>query len=181
MHSGRLWGAKKPPRDRSWGVRAGPGAPGNQPKASPGRSWDAPGRLRSGPRARLVHRALSNTLAERFFIVAVSSRTSSDVRFTSVFMVFCCHQTKYAQHARAQQKRSKIEASQKSSPGASGRPKIEPERFISRDKTRKSRAKLCDFLKSGRERARRSDQERRFGRPRAPRPRGTWMMVRQER
>ena len=44
---GRLWGANKPPRDRSWVARSGPRACGKRPKAFPGRSRDAPGRPRS--------------------------------------------------------------------------------------------------------------------------------------
>ena len=67
--SEQIQDAKKRPQDRSWSIRGGPGAPWNRPKASPGRSWDSPGRLWSDPRARLVHRALSNALAERLCIV----------------------------------------------------------------------------------------------------------------
>ena len=86
--SGQIQDAKKRPQDRSWGVRGGPRAPGNRPKASPGQSWDAPGRLRGGPRAHLVHRALSNTLAERFCVVFVVSRKSSKLKIRAPTQCF---------------------------------------------------------------------------------------------
>ena len=85
---GRVRDAQKRPRDRSSGVRGGPRAFGDRPKASPGGSQDAPGRLRSHPRAHLVHRALSSTLAERFRIVFVVSRKSSKLKIRAPTQCF---------------------------------------------------------------------------------------------
>ena len=79
---------KKDPGIDLWGVRGGPRAHGNRSKVSPGRSRDAPGQLRSGPRARLVRRALSNTLAERFCIVFVASCRSSKLEICAPTQCF---------------------------------------------------------------------------------------------
>ena len=86
--SGRVWDAKRRPRDRSWGVRGGPRASGNQPKVSTGGSWDAPVRFRSGPQAHVVHRALLSTLAERFCVVFVVSCKSSKLKIRAPTQCF---------------------------------------------------------------------------------------------
>ena len=68
-----------------------PGRPkafGDRPKTSPGGSWDVPRRLRSGPRAHLVHRALSSTPAERFCVVFVVSRKSSKLKIRAPTQCF---------------------------------------------------------------------------------------------
>ena len=85
-------------------------------------------------------------------------------------------------HARERRKGSKIQAFRcpKSSPEASGRPKIEPGRPGSRDKTRKSRAKLIVFFESGRERADKATKSDVFGGQERAGSEGTDEMVRQE-
>ena len=54
-------------------------------------------------RARLYGRAPSKTLGQQFFIVSALSRESADVRFDTVFAMFCCLRTKRRQRQREQE------------------------------------------------------------------------------
>ena len=113
------------------------GRPGRA-RGGRGRSKSAPGRVPSLPRtvpkrirARSEHRGSSNALAERFFVVFVLSRESSDVPRVPVFTVFCWVRTKLARHARARRESSKIEA-------------FRPPKTIPRpSKTRRNRARAA--------------------------------------
>ena len=58
-------------------------------QATPGRSQDAPERVRSDVGARAARKAPSGSSSQRFFIVFVLSRESSDVLFALVFTAFC--------------------------------------------------------------------------------------------
>ena len=103
--SGQVGDAKKSPRGRSWSVWGGAGTFGNRPEPSRGRSKDAPGRLRSDPRVRLVHRALSNTLAERFCNVFASSRESPKLEIRAPTQCFVrvrrsCRSVRTRRHKR---------------------------------------------------------------------------------
>ena len=80
---------KKPARVPSWGAPDKPRAPRNRPKVSPGRSQDAPGPSWSGIRTRVKHQGLSKVLTARFLVVFVSRCASLDMRFVSVFTMFC--------------------------------------------------------------------------------------------
>ena len=124
------------------------GRPGRA-RGGRGRSKSVPGRVPSLPRtvpkrirARSEHRGLSNALAERFFVVFVLSRESSDVLPVPRFTMFCWVRTKLAPNARARRESSKIEAFRppKSTSGPSGRPKIEAGRASSSVQERKSLA-----------------------------------------
>ena len=87
--SGRDRDAPKPAQGRSWD---GPGAPrgtGRRPRATPGRFQDAPERVRSDVEARAARQAPSDSSSQRFFVVFVLSRKSSDVLFAWVFTAFC--------------------------------------------------------------------------------------------
>ena len=75
-------GRSRASRERSWDGQGAPRELGTRPKVVPSRTQNAPGLLRSSVRACLERRTLSNTIAERFFHVSGSSRTSSDVRKT---------------------------------------------------------------------------------------------------
>ena len=66
-------------REQSWDAQGVPREARKRPKVSPSPSQDAPGPLRSSVRACLERRALSNTIAERFWSVSGSSRKSSDI------------------------------------------------------------------------------------------------------
>ena len=83
--SGRVREAPKPGRERSWDAPGEPRAAGRRPRASPGRSQDAPGLVRSDVGARAARQAPSDESSERFFVVFALSRVSSDVLFVSVF------------------------------------------------------------------------------------------------
>ena len=89
--SGRDRDAPNSPQGRSWSAPGEPRAARSHPKASPGQSREAPGPPRSGVRARLEYRALSNMITERLLVVFALARGSSDVCFVliSVFTVFC--------------------------------------------------------------------------------------------
>ena len=87
--SGRDRDAQNSPRGRSWSAPGEPRAARSRPKASLGQSREAPGPPRSGVRARLEYRALSNMITERLLVVFALARRSSDVCFVSVFTVFC--------------------------------------------------------------------------------------------
>ena len=180
-------------RDATWTRQSGLKSDLGTPRARQERPGDVQERARDGPKtlpgtsgamSECVRRnKQSRTRHRNVFSSFLSCRAKapmcSSYQFLQCFVAF----ERCKQRARAQQKRSKIRAFRpsKSSPGPSERPKIEPGRRISRDRTRKRRAKLCDFWESGRERARRSDQERKSWRPRAPSARTHWAMVRQER
>ena len=86
---GRARGAPKLGRERSWDAPGAPRAAGRRPRASPGRSQDAPGPVRSDIEVRAARLTQSDASSERFFIDFDSSRESSDVLFVSVFTVFC--------------------------------------------------------------------------------------------
>ena len=88
--SGRAREAPKPGRERSWDAPGEPRAAGRRPRASPGRSQDAPGPVRSDVGVCATRQAKSDASSERFFFVFVLSRESSDVLFVPVFTVFCC-------------------------------------------------------------------------------------------
>ena len=98
---------KKWPRGRSWeaagGFRTVPGASGKRP----GGSWDALGTTSGAVRSLPWHRALSKRLADRIFVVFVSSRESSDVLRVPRFVVFCCSWTKKATNGREGRRSSK--------------------------------------------------------------------------
>ena len=87
--SGRDLDAPKPSQERSWDAPGSPRAAGRRPRASPGRSQDAPGPVRSDVGVCATRQAQSDASSERFFVVFVLSRESSDVLFVSVFTVFC--------------------------------------------------------------------------------------------
>ena len=93
----------------------------------------------------MKHRALLNTIVERFVPVFALSRGSSELCFVSVFTVFCWLRATSDTNACARRKGSKINAFrlQKSSPGASGRAKIGLERPGSSSKTRKVARFFC--------------------------------------
>ena len=124
--SGRLPDVQKPAQGRSWSAPGEPRAARSRPKASLGQSREASGPPRSGVRARLEYRALSNMITERLLVVFALARESFDVCFVSVFTMFCWLRTNENTNERARRKTSKIDASglQKSIPGASGRSKI---------------------------------------------------------
>ena len=87
--SGRDRDAQNSPQGRSWNALGEPRAARSRPKASLGQSREASGPPRSGVRARLEYRALPNMMTERLLVVFALARGSSDVRFVSVFTVFC--------------------------------------------------------------------------------------------
>ena len=87
--SGRDRDAQNSLQGRSWSALGEPRAAGRHPKASLGQSREAPRPTRSSVRGRWEYRALSNMITERFLVVFVLARRRSDVRFVSVFTVFC--------------------------------------------------------------------------------------------
>ena len=138
--SGQIQDAKKRPQDRSWSIRGGPRAPGNRPKASPGRSWDAPGRLRSDPRARLVHRALSNALAERFCVVLVALRKSSKLKIHAPTQCFvslgqCTHRPRASVEKPRESSRFDVQNRAWEPPGDPKSSTGEPDRAKMRDRS----------------------------------------------
>ena len=81
---------------------------------------------------------LSNAPPDRCFVAFVLSLESSDVPRASVFTLFCWVRTRLAPNVHERRQTSKIEpfCPPKSSPGASARPKIKPERPRSSEETR---------------------------------------------
>ena len=70
--------------------RPGRAKSGREPsKRIPGPVPRAPGPRRSGVRARLEYRALSNMITERFLVVFALARGSPDEHFLPVFTMFC--------------------------------------------------------------------------------------------
>ena len=78
--SGRARDVPKPAQERSWDAPGAPRAVGRRPKASPGRSQDAPWLVRSDVGVRATRQAQLDASSERFFIDFVLSRESSDVQ-----------------------------------------------------------------------------------------------------
>ena len=97
--SGRDLDAPKPAQERSWDAPGSPRAAGRRPRASPGRSQDAPGPVRSDVGVCATRQAKSDASSERFLDVFVLSRESSDVPRVPVFTRFCCLRTKLASSA----------------------------------------------------------------------------------
>ena len=79
MRWGRAREAPKPGRERSWDAPGEPRAAGRRPRASPGRSQDAPGPVQSDVGVRAARQPQSDASSERFFIDFVLSRESSYV------------------------------------------------------------------------------------------------------
>ena len=78
--SGRARDAPKLAQERSWDAPGAPRAAGRRPRASPGRSQDAPVPVRSDVGVCAMRQAQSDASSERFFVVFVLSRKCSDVR-----------------------------------------------------------------------------------------------------
>ena len=132
-----------------------PRASANRPKGFLARSPDAPGPSLSRVQASSEQRAVLRTPAERFVAFFVLLRGSHDMRFVSVFTVFCWVRTKFAPnvHERRQIAKTETFCPPTSMPGASVGAKIEPQRPRSSEKTRPKCPRGLRKIFSQRERA----------------------------
>ena len=120
------------------------GKRGRLPRQVPRRPLARPKRCRRACDATSTVGRVFGAIFHRFCRVARKLRCAFRISFYSVLL----GSSEVSSERACATKRSKIDVFRpsKSSPGASGRAEIEPERASSHDKTRKSRAKLIDLF-----------------------------------